>query len=493
MKVFPRVKSAFGRHRMILPAMIALTLMLLTSPDARGDWIVSGNAAPPSGAGFVEITPPTNNQVGAAWLDTPIDLNTSFDLSLVVNMGSRDSDGADGLSLVFQNDPRGTTALGDLTDGGRWIGVHGIFPALVVELDTWYNTENGNEFGDRPEDHVGVSFLRDAGSLLDHAVAGPVPALAGGGDMEDGADHTVRLLWNSAATTLTVYVDGVQRLSCSNNVVATLFGGASTVWFGVTGSTGGAYNRQQFKAELRGSELAISQSVAPAAVDPGDPVTYTVSLQNNSTVTAFVDQLEDQLPAGFVYLPGSTSGITSAEPTTGAQALTWNGRWLLAPGQSQTLSFQVQSALVPGTYNSTATVSGDNFADAGTGPTASVTVLSGSNPPVTGTKPLYLYSDPELNLSRNPPEALQSQVQINRGRSQAWALSPPGIATDHQRRDHSRRAVDFRRPERRRRHRTLQRVPGTDRRGFHFQHPVVFLAVYASGHGHRRCRDTAGG
>ena len=335
-----------------------------------------GAAAPPSASGFIEITPSANNQVGAAWMDTPIDLNESFDLTLVVNLGNRDSDGADGLSIVFQNDSRGTGALGDLDDGGRWIGVHGIFPALVVELDTWYNTENGNEFGDRSEDHIGVSILRDSGSLLDHAAAGPEQALAGGGNLEDGADHTVRLLWNSATTTLTAYVDGIQRLSFANDIVSSLFGGSASVWLGVTGSTGGAYNLQQFKAELSGSEVVISKSVTPAAVAPGDSVTYTVSIRNNGSVTAFADQIVDQLPDGFVYLPGTTSGITTVDPAESGQTLSWDSHWLIAPGASANLVFQAQTASTPGIYYNDATVRGSNFAEISTGNTARVTVGS---------------------------------------------------------------------------------------------------------------------
>ena len=152
-------------------SVIALALMLLNALEARGAWIGRGSASTPSATGMIDVTPALNNQVGAAWLDTPIDLAASFDISLVVNLGNRDADGADGLSLVFQNDPRGTGALGDLNDGGRWIGMHGIYPALAVEIDTWHNTENGNEFNDRPEDHVGIDLLYSAGSLMNHAGA----------------------------------------------------------------------------------------------------------------------------------------------------------------------------------------------------------------------------------------------------------------------------------------------------------------------------------
>ncbi len=419
-----RHKGACAQNRVTALASVVLALIVLTAFDARGAWIVNGSALPPSAGGVIDVTGPTNNQVGAAWMDTPVDLANSFDISMVVNLGDRDSNGADGLSIVFQNAPSGTNALGDLNDGGRWIGMHGIYPALAVEIDTWYNTENGNEFNDQPEDHVGINLLYNAGSLLNHAAAGPVQALAGSGNIEDGADHLVRLLWNSATTTLTVYVDGVQRLSYSNNIVASLFGGTSAVWFGVTGSTGGAYNLQQFKAQLAGSELWIGKSAAPSAVAPAGLVTYTVTVQNSSSVTAFINQVEDLMPAGFIYQPGTTSGLTTSDPIISGQTLTWNGGWLLAPGQTQTLSFQAQSTAIPGVYANTATLRGDNFADAATGPTAQVTVGSGGSPPASGAKSIYLYSTPGLDLSRTPPAAGQSQVQINGNQNQTWTLIP---------------------------------------------------------------------
>ena len=416
-------KCAFGR-RCLLPLIAALALMLIGAMDVRADWVVRGDASSPAADGVIEITPPANNQVGAAWLDTPVDLAASFDITLVLNLGDRDGNGADGLALVFQNDSRGTNALGDLNDGGRWIGMHGIYPALAVEIDTWYNTENGNEFHDIPEDHAGIDLIYNAGSLMNHAADGPVQALSGSANIEDGADHLVRLLWNSTTTTLTVYIDGVQRLSYSHDIVSSLFGGSSQVWFGVVGSTGGAYNRQQFKAQLAGSELSIGKSVMPSIVAPAGTVTYTVTVQNNSTVTAIVNQIEDQLPAGFDLVPGTTSGLTTAEPATVGQTLTWDGLWTLDPGQTGTLSFQVQCATTPGTYANTATVRGSNFADTDTGPTAQVTVSSGGPPPASGTKQLYLYSDGGPDLSRTPPAATQSEVQINRYQTATWTLTP---------------------------------------------------------------------
>lgn len=415
------------RYRLL---MYALILMLLTAVEAQGAWVLQGSASPPDANGMIAITPAANNQVAAAWLDTPIDFADNFDISLVVNLGDRDADGADGLAIVFQNDIRGTGALGDLNDGGRWIGMHGIYPALAVEIDTWYNAENGNEFNDLPADHAGINLLYDAASLLNHSAAGPVQALSGGNpNIEDGGDHLVRLVWNSVSGLLTVFVDNAQRLTYSNSNIASLFGGSSSVWFGVTGSTGGAFNRQQFKAELAGSEITIDKSVMPAAVDPAGLVTYTITVRNDSLITAFINQVEDELPAGFTYQPGSVSGLANIDPLASGQTLTWYGNWPLDPGASAVLTFQAQSSAIPGLYYNNATVRGSNFATMATDDTAMVTVGSDSLP-AAGSKPLYLYNNNGnvLNLSRVPLAATQPYVAVNQNRTAAWTLAPPPVA-----------------------------------------------------------------
>jgi uncharacterized repeat protein (TIGR01451 family) len=325
-------------------------------------------------AGYIEITPAAGNQVGAAWLDTPLDLNTSFDITLRVNLGNRDGNGADGLSIVFQNDPLGTDAVGDTAAGGEWVGMHTIYPAVSIEIDTYQNTSRG----DPACDHIGINEFVNAASLPNHAGASPVCASASASNIEDGADHSVRLVWNSSTTTLTVYFDGVEVLDSDNPGhkvdVAAIVG--TTPWFGVVGSTGGAYNRQQFKAIVTSSELTVTKTVMPGSVAPGGTVTYAAVLQNNGSATAFVTEIEDRLPIGFSYVPASSGGLTSNEPSIVGQALTWNGTWLIPPGGSAVLTFQAQATIAPGVYFNIATFRGMNFADISTGDTARVVVGS---------------------------------------------------------------------------------------------------------------------
>jgi uncharacterized repeat protein (TIGR01451 family) len=347
-----------------------LIAAFFTAWNVQGAWIPVGDASPPDGAGYVQITPALNDQVGAVWLDSPLDLNGDIDITLLVNLGDRDGNGADGMSVVFQNDPRGTAAIGDNSAGGEWVGMYNILPAVAIEIDTY---QNGSR-GDPACDHVGINEFLNGGSVPDHAGAAPVCATAGSANIEDGLDHIIRLIWDSSAHVLTVSFDGQQVLTYAQDIGALL--GASNAWFGVVGSTGGAFNEQYFKAIIPPSELAGTKTAAPSVVNPGDLVTYTMTMQNISTATAFLNEIEDLLPAGFTYVPGSASGLTSGDPAVAGQVLTWSGNWLVAPGGSSSLVFQVQSSSTPGIYYNNITMRGTNFADIVTGNTAMVTVGS---------------------------------------------------------------------------------------------------------------------
>ncbi len=379
-------------------------------------WVLTGSTTV-SGNDII-ITQESGNQAGAAWLDTPIDLTSDFDITLMVNLGDRDS-GADGLSIVLQNDPAGTGARGDTLGGGEWVGIHGIYPALAVEIDTYHNGDRG----DLECDHLGINEIRNATSQPEHDGAGPQCADSSDDDIEDGVDHAIRLVWASSTRTLTIFWDGQPKddLTYTNNIAADIFGGVSSVWFGVVGSTGGAYNQQQFRAVVDDGRLAVSKSALPTSVNTGDTVDYTITLQNSSSITAFVTDIEDQLPSGFSYRAGNTTGLTTSDPAISGQTIRWSGNWQVGPGQTAQLTFQVSSSATPGWYQNQATVRGANFSDVSTGPTADVTVTSGGSVPAFGTKPLYLHEN--LDLSRIAPPQ-QNGVRIGRRETVTWTLTP---------------------------------------------------------------------
>ena len=106
----------------------------LSSPQ---QWSLTGTAtflsdvaAPP-----LQLTPPESDQVGGAWLSSPV--NVSDDFTFTFTFAISDSPGgADGLTFVMHNDPRGANSLGG---HGSGLGYSGIQNSVGVRFDTWNN------------------------------------------------------------------------------------------------------------------------------------------------------------------------------------------------------------------------------------------------------------------------------------------------------------------------------------------------------------------
>jgi len=125
--------------------------------------------------------------------------------------------------------------------------------------------------------------------------------------------------------------------------------------------------------------ISISKSVNPVSTASGGTLAYSIIIGNTGTGDAFVTQIEDVLPTGFAYVPGTTSGFTTADPAITGQQLTWTGNWTV-PKQNAgvegtlILSFQSRAGGIPGTHFNNAAVSGGNFPITATGDTAPVTI-----------------------------------------------------------------------------------------------------------------------
>jgi hypothetical protein len=197
---------------------------------ARSGYVVNGSASSAGNDCFV-LTQDQVGQAGMVWYDTFILLNYNFDMTFQVYLGNNDG-GADGIAFVMQ--PNSTAA--GASGGG--IGYQGITPSIAVEYDTWQND-------DPWYDHIAVHKNGDVNTTTG-AVAGPVEASASANNIEDGQWHSTRITWDALTTTLTIYFDGVLRVTYINDIVANTFGGNPAVYWGFTGATGGASNLQQF-------------------------------------------------------------------------------------------------------------------------------------------------------------------------------------------------------------------------------------------------------
>ncbi len=128
--------------------------------------------------------------------------------------------------------------------------------------------------------------------------------------------------------------------------------------------------------------LSATKTVSPSTVGPGGTVHYTITISDPSADPATLNAITDSLPAGFVYVPGSTTGVTTADPAISGSNLTWSGPFTLPASSTVSLEFDAIASVVPGAYFNNASATAANVPVTPTGPTAEVTVAL--PPPLCG-------------------------------------------------------------------------------------------------------------
>ncbi len=222
---------------------ISLLVFLFFYQNLLAQYTVNGNAARIS-CNEYRLTDPLNFQTGSVWNNIKIDLTQSFDFNFDVFLGSNNSPGADGIAFVLQPI---STSVGT---AGSGLGYQGITPAVGVTIDTYQNSSPDN---DPTYDHIAYQLNGDLNHSSTNNIAGPVTAINGNDNIEDGNWHSLHIIWNAATKTLATYVDGSLRLTAVKDFVTDIFSGNPLVYWGFTGSTGGENNYQGFKTALNPS------------------------------------------------------------------------------------------------------------------------------------------------------------------------------------------------------------------------------------------------
>ncbi|WP_109438678.1 Calx-beta domain-containing protein [Aquimarina sp. AU119] len=183
-----------------------------------------------------QLTQDLNNQAGSATITDRIDFNDSFSFSFEAFLGSNNNSGADGIAIIFHDDPAGAAAVGGTGEG---MGAQGIQNGIVLELDTWNNGPTPR--GDIGADHgmIWDSDNQQGSGLLTTAISL--------GNLEDGNWHDITITWDSTTNTITYTVDGTTAGTLTNDIINNYFGGNNLVFFGFTASTGGAANDQRIR------------------------------------------------------------------------------------------------------------------------------------------------------------------------------------------------------------------------------------------------------
>lgn len=214
------------------------------------------------------ITPNLVGQRGCAWdVNSTLNMTANFSYDFVVNFGNNDA-GADGMAFVIQNDPRGRCACG--STGGA-LGAGGIVNSLVLEFDTYLNFEDRDDFntsfigcaGSEEPDHLDIwlngSINPDLDGNCNSTAVGErvIPTAirtqhppGTNYNIENGADHTMRVQWNAGSQTITFQLMNLAATitygtaSYTFNPL-TVFG-TNNPYFGFTGATGALTNQQYF-------------------------------------------------------------------------------------------------------------------------------------------------------------------------------------------------------------------------------------------------------
>ncbi|MBU7036413.1 MAG: DUF11 domain-containing protein [Theionarchaea archaeon] len=108
------------------------------------------------------------------------------------------------------------------------------------------------------------------------------------------------------------------------------------------------------------ADLWIKKSVDNSIPDPGDTITFTITVYNDGPDTATNVTVEDFIPSGFVYAAGTIAGGDSRDDS-GDPILTWTIN-SLANGSNVVLTFQVV-VQIPGTYTNVAQVTASDHTD----------------------------------------------------------------------------------------------------------------------------------
>ena len=175
----------------------------------------------------IQLTPDMPYVSGSAWYEDAIDLSKPFEMVICLVLGEKDREGADGIVFVFH--PAMRTGY-----RGEGMGFAGLVPSLGIEFDTYQNFH----LGDPEPDHLAIM----PNGRPHHALSmlGPIHLP----NLEDGARHSLRILWDPEITQLEIYLDGELRGYSQVDIVNQIFSSNPSVYWGATAATGRLSNLQ---------------------------------------------------------------------------------------------------------------------------------------------------------------------------------------------------------------------------------------------------------
>lgn len=222
-------------RRLIMPLLILLPLI------SSGQFYYLGTSQPMEN-GCIMLTPDYPYAEGIAYSTTPLDIRYDFEIDFDIYLGNKE-EGADGITFVIHNDPRGLEAFGTFGEClgyGRWSpnSEFGAFisPSIAIEFDTYFNPSQN----DPEKDHV--AYLENGTNYhFEGNKANTFPF-----NLEDDALHNFRFQWNATSGVIKVWLDNTLVYEIQEKLQNTIFKDMTDVYWGFTASTGRKHNLQYF-------------------------------------------------------------------------------------------------------------------------------------------------------------------------------------------------------------------------------------------------------
>ena len=232
--------------------VLIFSLMCLSMPALQAqrptveDFTMSGDTYLTEEECF-RLTDELDYSSGSIWYKLPIDLRKSFSIRLSIMAGCQDDIGADGMVFAFAPQANITGYRGE------GIGYSGLAPSVGIEIDTWLN----EHLNDPVEDHISIMLNGRVGHWND--LVGPIKIP----NIEDCNRHGFYVNWDPTQQTLSVEIDGQEVIAAQYDLINKVFGGRSTVYWGMTAATGRYNNTHEvcfdrisyLPLEIKGSNL----------------------------------------------------------------------------------------------------------------------------------------------------------------------------------------------------------------------------------------------
>ncbi|MCC9166218.1 lectin-like domain-containing protein [Pontibacter harenae] len=305
-------------------AVLVTVFFLLTPGALKAQFETRGDATRVTDNCY-RITEDKQNQHGAIWGTEKIDFSEPFRLDFVIFLGSKNNEnnGADGLALVFHDDPRGRDAIGS-TGAGLGFGPlfyskssQAIKPSVAVELDT---RNHGGRVNDLEEDHTALVYNGE----IRRQVAGPVAIDPAKPNVQDNQCHDYTITWDPITQELMMLYDNVVRLRHKDDIINNVFKGVTQVYYGFTGSTSESYNEQTVCVLDNDNNMPVAVN-DKAETQQHDAVSIFVLGNDSHTAGAkiFLTGVVEQPSNGTVVVSGNEVVYTPREWFSGKDTFTY--------------------------------------------------------------------------------------------------------------------------------------------------------------------------